>query len=232
MNKSVLTLKNVSVTYKTGIPLFKQRNVHQALQDISFELHQGDSLGIIGRNGVGKSTLLRVLNGIIKPDTGKIINHGFNTTLLSLKVGYDQNVSGRNNAILSGMLMGRCQADMLAAMPDIIEFSELGDFIDQPVKNYSTGMKQRLGFAVATQVETDILLIDEILSVGDARFKKKSKAVMRQKILSGDTVVLVSHNAKTISSLCNKAVWIENGVIQQSGDPVEVVNSYEKYITQ
>ena len=232
MTKPVLTLKNVGVTYRTGIPLFKQRSVHQTLCDISFELHQGDSLGIIGRNGAGKSTLLRVLNGIIKPDNGTIVNHGFNTTLLSLKVGYDQNVSGRNNAVLSGMLMGKSQAEMLAAMSEIIEFSELGDFIDQPVKNYSTGMKQRLGFAVATQVETDILLIDEILSVGDARFKKKSQAVMHKKILSGDTVVLVSHNAKTIADLCNKVVWIENGIIQQSGDPKEVISAYEEHITR
>ncbi len=231
-NDAVLTLENVGVTYKSGLPIFRQRSVHEALKDISFELNHGDSLGIIGRNGVGKSTLLRILNGIIKPDKGKIINHGYNTALLSLTVGYDNNVSGRNNAILSGMLMGKTKEEMIASMPDIIEFSELEEFIDHPVKNYSTGMKQRLGFAVATQVKTDVLLIDEILAVGDARFKKKSEAVMRKKILSGDTVVLVSHNAKTITSLCNKAVWIENGVVREQGDPDKVIKVYEEYITK
>ena len=230
MTKPVLTLKNVGVTYRTGISLFKQRSVHTALCNVTFDIYQGDSLGIIGRNGVGKSTLLSVLNGIIQPDSGTIVNHGFNTTLLSLKVGYDQNVSGRNNAILSGMLMGKSQEEMLAAMPEIIEFSELGDFIDQPVKNYSTGMKQRLGFAVATQVETDILLIDEILAVGDARFKKKSRIVMEKKILSGDAILLISHNLRTIKKLCNKVIWLENGTVKMQGDPVTVINQYENYM--
>ncbi|MBY6198494.1 ABC transporter ATP-binding protein [Vibrio hangzhouensis] len=232
MSKPVITLSNIEVTYKTGIPLFRKSNVHTALRDISFELHEGDSLGIIGRNGVGKSTLLNLLNGIIKPNNGTIINHGYRTALLSLSVGYDNNVSGYHNAIMSGMLMGRTQKEMIALMPEIIEFSELGDFIYQPVKNYSTGMKQRLGFSVATKIDTDVLLIDEILGVGDARFKKKSTEVMKKKILSGDTVVLVSHSAATIKELCNKAVWIENGVVKASGKPDVVVSEYEDYITK
>jgi lipopolysaccharide transport system ATP-binding protein len=232
MSKPVITLENVAVTYKSGIPLFKQTNIHSALKDISFELHEGDSLGIIGRNGVGKSTLLNLLNGIIKPDKGKIINHGYRTALLSLSVGYDNNVSGYHNAIMSGMLLGRSKKEMLSLMPEIIEFSELGDFIYQPVKNYSTGMKQRLGFSVATNIDTDVLLIDEILGVGDARFKKKSTSVMKKKILSGDTVVLVSHNAGTIKELCNKAVWIEQGIVKAYGEPGKVVSEYEEYITK
>lgn len=232
MSKPVITLENVAVTYKSGIPLFKQTNIHHALKDISFELHEGDSLGIIGRNGVGKSTLLNLLNGIIKPDKGKIINHGYRTALLSLSVGYDNNVNGYHNAIMSGMLLGRSKDEMLSLMPEIIEFSELGEFIHQPVKNYSTGMKQRLGFSVATKIDTDVLLIDEILGVGDARFKKKSTAVMKNKILSGDTVVLVSHNAGTIKELCNKAVWIEQGVVKAYGEPGKVVSEYEEYITK
>jgi lipopolysaccharide transport system ATP-binding protein len=230
--KTMLTLKNVGVTYTSGLPIFGRRTQHTVLKDISFELNHGDSLGIIGRNGVGKSTLLKLLNGIIKPNQGEIINHGYRTSLLSLTVGYDNNVSGRDNAILSGMLMGRSKAHMLRKMPDIIEFSELEEFIDQPVKNYSTGMKQRLGFAVAMQVQTDILLIDEILSVGDARFRKRSESVMKSKLLSGDTVVLVSHGAATISSLCNKAIWIENGIVQEQGDAEEVIKRYEQYVTK
>lgn len=231
-NDAVISLENVSVIYKSGLPIFHKRSSHVALKDISFELNHGDSLGIIGRNGVGKSTLLKLLNGIIKPDKGRVINHGYNTALLTLSVGYDNNVSGRNNAILSGMLMGRTKEEMIACMPAIIEFSELHEFIDQPVKNYSTGMRQRLGFAVATQVKTDVLLIDEILAVGDARFKKKSSEVMHKKVLSGDTVVLVSHSAQTITSLCNKAVWIENGEVREQGDPDKVIKIYENYITK
>jgi lipopolysaccharide transport system ATP-binding protein len=232
MNDIVLSLKKVNVTYKSGIPIFKQTAEHTALKDISFDLHHGDSLGIIGRNGVGKSTLLNVLNGVIKPDSGTFTNYGYNTALLSLAIGYDQNVSGRNNAILSGMLMGREHWEMEERMEHIIEFSELGEFIDKPVKNYSTGMKQRLGFAVAMQVKTDVLLIDEILAVGDARFKKKSEKVMHEKILSGDTVVLVSHSPKTIIKLCNKAVWIEEGVVMEYGEPKDVIKHYHAHIKE
>ncbi|MDI4652856.1 MULTISPECIES: ABC transporter ATP-binding protein [Pseudoalteromonas] len=227
MSQPVITLENIGVTYKSGIPIFKQRSVHQALKDISFELCHGDSLGVIGRNGVGKSTLLKLLNGTIQPDQGTIINHGFTTTLLTLSLGFDGNVTGRDNAILSGMLMGLSKNEVKSKLDEIIEFSELGKFIDEPVKNYSTGMKQRLGFAIAIHVKTDVLLIDETLSVGDARFKKKSKKVMEDKLLSGDTIVLVSHSPGTIKKLCNKAVWIEEGVVQMTGTPAEVLKEYE-----
>ncbi|WP_448546864.1 ABC transporter ATP-binding protein [Thalassotalea fusca] len=227
MSQPVITLENVGVTYKSGIPIFKQRLVHQALKDISFELCHGDSLGVIGKNGVGKSTLLKLLNGTIQPDQGTIINHGFSTTLLTLSLGFDGSVSGRDNTFLSGMLMGLSKNEVKSKLNEIIEFSELGKFIDEPVKNYSTGMKQRLGFAIAIHVKTDILLIDETLSVGDASFKKKSKKVMEDKLLSGDTIVLVSHSPGTIKKLCNKAVWIEEGVVQMTGTPAEVLKEYE-----
>lgn len=232
MNQPVITLENVAVTYKSGIPFFRQTNLYTPLKDISFELHEGDSLGVVGRNGVGKSTLLNLLNGIIKPDAGDFINHGYRTALLSLNVGYDNNVSGYHNAIMSGMLLGRSKTEMVELMPEIIAFSELGDFIYQPVKNYSTGMKQRFGFSVATMIDTDVLLIDEILGVGDARFKKKSSAVMKNKIMSGDTVVLVSHNAPTVKELCNKVIWIEEGIVRASGEPNKVISEYEQYITK
>lgn len=223
-----ITLQNVGVTYRSGLPLFGQRTVHQALRDVSFEICHGESIGVIGRNGAGKSTLLRLLNGIIQPDYGTLTNHNAQTTLLSLTVGYDQNVSGRNNAILQGMLLGLTEAEIRSHLDEIIEFSELGTFIDEPIKNYSTGMKQRLGFAVAIHVKTDVLLIDEILAVGDAHFRKKSEKVMRDKITSGDTIVLVSHQANTVRELCDKAVWIDKGVVAAYGDAEAVVAAYEK----
>ncbi|WP_444921875.1 ABC transporter ATP-binding protein [Microbulbifer sp. CnH-101-G] len=226
--KAAISLKNVRVTYRSGIPFTRATSVYSPLKDISFELYEGDSLGVLGRNGAGKSTLLRLLNGIIKPDGGKVTNHGHRTALLSLTVGYDQNLSGRQNAVISGMMMGLEKAYIVSKLDEINEFAELREFFDQPVKNYSTGMKQRLGMAVAIHLKTDVLLIDEILAVGDSKFRKKSEAVMREKITSGDTVVLVSHSAETVKRLCNKAVWIENGVVAQYGDSKDVVTCYEE----
>lgn len=225
---AAISLQNVGVTYHSGLPLFGQRTIHEALKDISFNIFHGESIGVIGRNGAGKSTLLRLLNGIIKPDRGTLINHNVRTTLLSLTVGYDQNVSGRNNAILQGMLLGLTESEVRSHLDEIVEFSELGSFIDQPVKNYSTGMKQRLGFAVAIHVKTDVLLIDEILSVGDASFKKKSEKVMREKMKSGDTIVLVSHHGSTVRELCDRAVWIDKGLVAAYGSAADVVAAYEK----
>ncbi|QFT54612.1 ABC transporter ATP-binding protein [Microbulbifer sp. THAF38] len=226
--KSAISLKNVRVTYRSGIPFTRATSVYSPLKDISFELYEGDSLGVLGRNGAGKSTLLRLLNGIIKPDGGKVTNHGHRTALLSLTVGYDQNLSGRQNAVISGMMMGLKKHFIVSKLDEINEFAELGEFFDRPVKNYSTGMKQRLGMAVAIHLKTDVLLIDEILAVGDSKFRKKSEAVMKEKITSGDTVVLVSHSAETVKRLCNKAVWIENGVVAQYGDSKSVVAAYEE----
>ncbi|WP_444900545.1 ABC transporter ATP-binding protein [Microbulbifer sp. VAAC004] len=226
--KPAISLKNVRVTYRSGIPFTRETSVYSPLKDISFELNQGDSLGVLGRNGAGKSTLLRLLNGIIKPDYGEVINHGHRTALLSLTVGYDQNLSGRQNAVISGMMMGLKKRFIVSKLDEINEFAELGNFFDQPVKNYSTGMKQRLGMAVAIHLKADILLVDEILAVGDSKFRIKSEAIMRDKITSGDTVVLVSHSAETIKRLCNKAIWIENGVVAQYGDSKGVVACYEE----
>lgn len=223
-----ITLENVRVTYKSGIPLTRKSSEYTALRDISFEIYEGDSLGVIGRNGAGKSTLLKLLNGVISPDSGRVINHGHATALLSLTVGYDQNLTGRQNAVISGMMMGLDKKYIVSKLNEINAFSELGDFYDQPVKNYSTGMKQRLGFAVAIHLKADILLVDEILAVGDTRFRKKSEAVMQEKITSGDTVILVSHSARTIRRLCNRAVWIEDGVVRASGTTAKVVSAYEK----
>ena len=229
-SQPIITLKNVAITYKSGLPIFRKRTVTHAIKDVSFEIYHGETVGIIGRNGSGKSTLLQLLNGIIQPDYGSIDFHKATSTLLSLTLGYDQNVSGRNNAILQGMLLGLSKSEIIRHMDDIIEFSELQDFIDAPVKNYSTGMKQRLGFAVAMKVKTDILLIDEILAVGDQIFRKKSRLAMEEKINSGDTVILVSHNEADIKQLCNRVIWLVDGAVEMSGTPDEVLPEYRQSV--
>ena len=206
------------------------RDYFEALKDVSFNLNRGDSLGIIGRNGVGKTTLLRLLGGIIHPDSGQIINYNASTSLLSLQVGFDPDLSGRGNVILSGMLLGFSREEVEVNLDEIISFSELEDFIDKPIKSYSTGMKARLGFSVAWKLNPDVLLIDEVLGVGDVKFRKKSIAVMKEKLLSDQTtIVFVSHAGATVRNLCNRVVWIEDGVVRMVGDPDEVVGEYEQY---
>lgn len=228
-NDPVLALHHVSVVYSKKMGMFRKEPFH-ALRDVSFELYHGESLGIVGRNGAGKSTLLRVLAGIIEPDTGALVNNGYKAALLSLQVGFDPFLNGRYNAILSGLLLGFRKKDIVDRMDDIIDFAELHDFIDQPVRTYSSGMRARLGFAVAFQLDPDVLLIDEVLGVGDAKFKEKSSAVMKEKIRSDKTVVLVSHSASTIKELCQRVVWIEHGEMRAAGPPEEVLKAYQDYL--
>jgi lipopolysaccharide transport system ATP-binding protein len=188
-------------------------------------VRRGEALGIIGKNGAGKSSLLRVLAGIISPDRGAYINHGYRATLLSLQVGFDRRLSGRENVMLSGLLLGLAKSEIVARMEEIIAFSELEEFIDQPIQTYSSGMRARLGFATAFYVRPDVLLIDEVLGVGDAAFVEKSKARMRERIRS-DTTVLVSHNAAAITELCDRAVWLHQGEVRGEGGAVEVMEDY------
>lgn len=223
----IIDLQNVSVTYRSGIALTRKKSIHTPLKEISFSICKGDSIGILGRNGAGKSTLLKLLNNIISPDSGRVVNYGYTTALLSLNLGYDQNLTGRQNAVISGMLMGLSKTKIVSKLNDIQELSELNQFFDLPIKNYSTGMKQRLGFSVATLLQPDVLLIDESLAVGDFKFRKKSEKIMREKITSGDTVVLVSHSAATIKNLCDKAVWIEDGRVALQGSAKDVVEAYQ-----
>jgi len=224
----ILSLRNVGIYYKRKRGVFGEP--FWATKDVSFDLYHGDTLGIIGRNGVGKSTLLRLMAGIIKPNQGTFINNGYQVSLLSLQLGFIYYLTGRENAILSGMFMGLRKKAIKAKMDAIIEFSELGDFIDQPIATYSSGMIARLGFSVAFQVDPDILLIDEILGVGDAEFSQKSAKVMQQKIHSNKTIVFVSHHASLIQQLCNRVVWIEDGVSKAEGKPAEVLNEYHQYL--
>ena len=225
----VISLRNVAVNYSRKIGMFR-REPFAALKNVSFDLYHGDSLGVIGRNWAGKTTLLRLLGGITRPDAGELINNGYTTSLLSLQVGFDQQLTGRNNALLSGMLLGFRKEQIQKKMSEIIAFSELEQFIDLPVHTYSAGMRARLGFSVALSLNPDILLIDEVLAVGDAEFKKKSLAVMKEKLQSDKTIVLVSHQANTIKQLCNRAVWIEAGVTRAEGETGPVLEKYENFL--
>jgi lipopolysaccharide transport system ATP-binding protein len=228
-NEPVISLRNVAVYFwlRNG---FMRRHRFAALKDVSFDLFHGESLGIIGRNGAGKTTLLRLLGGITRPDKGTLINNGYKTALLSLQVGFDPQLSGLYNAILSGMLLGFRKTEIEAKLYDIVTFAELEKFIDQPVRTYSSGMRARLGFSVAFHLDPDVLLIDEMLAVGDADFQKKSLAVMKEKIRSNRTIVLVSHSAGTIRQLCDRTVWIEEGVTRAEGDTESVLQAYEEFL--
>ncbi len=225
----IISLRHVGISYWRRVS-YLRRKKFWALRDISFDLYHGETLGIIGRNGAGKSTLLRVLAGIIAPDKGFLLNQGYRASLLSLQLGFIPHLSGRQNAILSGMLLSVPKRTIEARMDEIIGFAELENFIDQPVSTYSAGMKARLGFSIAFQADPDILLIDEVLGVGDGAFQAKSSNAMREKIRSNKTVVLVSHNLQTLRSLSDRVVWIEEGVTQTEGDVSTVLKTYHDYM--
>lgn len=227
-SEPVLRLENVGVSYNRRRGVFK-RERFWALRNVSFNLYRGESLGVIGRNGAGKSTLMKVLAGIIKPDRGQIFRQELRADLLSLRVGFSSHLNGRENAILSGILMGRSRRQMEALLGDIAAFAELGDFMEQPLRTYSVGMKARLGFAVAFLSDPDILLVDEAMGVGDAEFRRKSAGLMRQKIESDKTVVVVSHSSSAIRELCGRVVWIERGETKAIGCAEEVLSLYDAY---
>ena len=208
---------------------FRRRPSLPMLDTISFDVFRGETLGVIGRNGAGKSTLLKLLAGIIAPDSGSLEFRGPRASLLSLQVGFLPHLSGRQNAILSGMLLGWTRREVVALLPDIVSFAELEDHIDDPTRTYSAGMRARLGFSVAFFTDPEVLLIDEVLGVGDIDFRKKSTEAMRQRINSNKTVVLVSHNLGTIESLCNRVVWIEGGRLLDVGEPNRILKEYTAY---
>ena len=224
MSDALITLENVGVAFnaqlRVGSPKF------WALEDVSFALKRGQRLGVVGRNGAGKSTLLRTLAGIIEPDRGRLTRARVTCQLLSLSVGFMQHLSGRDNAILSGLMLGLRRRDILQRLPKILEFSELGAFFEQPISSYSTGMLMRLGFSVALQVEPDVLLIDEVLAVGDADFQEKSGAALRERIHGGTTVVFVSHGDEQVRQVCDRVVWIEHGRSVMEGAVDDVLKAY------
>ena len=205
--------------------------VFTAVKGISFSVEKGDIVGIVGRNGSGKSTLLRAIAGVFAVDQGSIDLHGNTVSLMAIGVGFQRNLSGRENIYLSGMLLGFPKKIIDEKINEIIEFSELGEFIDRPVKTYSSGMHSKLAFSINSIMQTDIMLVDEVLSVGDAKFKKKSFEKMKELIEDKHrTVLIVSHSSQNIRELCNKVLWIHDGQIKMYGDTKEVMDRYDEFM--
>ncbi|MCB1706601.1 MAG: ABC transporter ATP-binding protein [Halioglobus sp.] len=226
----MLELDNVSLSYHSGRKSF-DHGTHHVLNEVSLQLYEGETLGIIGRNGVGKTTLLRLMAGILGPTHGKVrIHPGKSASLLTLGLGFKPDLSGRDNALLAAMLQGSTRKQAKSFLSNIQEFSELGDSFNEPVKDYSSGMRARLAFTTALMTHVDILLIDEILSVGDAHFREKAETAMKSRITGGQTVVFVSHMAEQVKKLCDRVVWLEHGKVVAMGPAVEVVDAYVKSV--
>jgi ABC-type polysaccharide/polyol phosphate transport system ATPase subunit len=242
--RTSIAVENVSAVYRTSIesrPTFKStisrlgnrervvREIH-AVKDVSFEVDHGVVLGVVGANGAGKSTLMRMIGGIMPPSEGRITVEGRVSTLLALGVGFNRKLSGRDNVILGGLAAGLSREQMEAKYDEIVAFAELGDFMDMPMRTYSSGMFGRLAFSVAVNMEPDILLIDEALSVGDARFRRRSARKMRQLCRQDRTVVLVSHALGTVKELCDKAIWLDHGELKMWADAEAVVDAYTEFL--
>lgn len=205
-------------------------NEFWALKDVSFSIEKGDRVGILGLNGAGKSTLLKVIAGVFKPTEGTVIKHGKIAPLLELGAGFEKQYTGRENIYLYGAVLGYSKKFIDEKYDEIVEFSELGEFIDVPLQNYSSGMKSRLGFSIATIVSPKILILDEVLSVGDAKFRRKSEKKVMSMFDSGVTVLFVSHSLEQVKRLCNKAMILDHGELITYGDIDEVAPMYEKMI--
>jgi ABC-type polysaccharide/polyol phosphate transport system ATPase subunit len=212
------------------IRLLSRRNVHEEdfwpLRDVSFRLDRGESLGVIGPNGSGKSTLLKVITGILTPTQGEMVTNGRICSLLELGAGFQPDLTGRENIFLNGSIYGLSRADMNERIDSIVDFAELGDFIDTPVRHYSSGMYVRLGFAVAIHTDPDLLLVDEVLAVGDQSFQHKCMNAIQDFRDAGGTLLLVSHDLSAIQAICQRAIWLEHGLVQSTGQPTDVVMAY------
>jgi ABC-type polysaccharide/polyol phosphate transport system ATPase subunit len=239
-----IRVEDVSVTYRTSFeraPTLKstvlrlgrrERVVREieALKDVSFEIAHGTVLGIVGANGAGKSTLVRTVAGILPPTDGRVEVRGRVSTLLALGVGFSKDLSGRENVVLGGLAAGLTRDQLAEKYDDIVEFAELGEFMDLPMRTYSSGMYGRLAFSVAVNMDPDILLIDEALSVGDARFRRKSFEKMRELCGQARTIVLVSHSMGSISDLCDQAIWMHRGELRMWDEPDPVIEAYTRFL--
>jgi lipopolysaccharide transport system ATP-binding protein len=227
----IMEVRDVVVRYRTRRSFFRH-DYFTALDGVSFDVRRNETLGIVGVNGCGKSTLLRVLANIYGIDKGKVSWNCNQVLLLSIQLGFDEELSGRDNAIISGMLLGARKREMVGRMDEILEFSELQNFIDKPIKTYSTGMRARLGFSVAIYVQPDLLLIDEVLGVGDGAFQTKAEAAIVNKITSQQSVVLVSHDLDHIEALSDRVMWMDKGKVRMTGKPSEVLPEYIRFLSK
>lgn len=228
----MLELEHVFLNYHSGKASF-DHGVHHVLDDVSLKLYEGETLGIIGRNGVGKTTMLRLMVGIIAPTSGSVWQRpGKTSSLLTIGLGFRPDLSGRDNAVLAAMLQGSTRKQAQSFLEAIKEFAELGDSFEEPVKTYSSGMRARLGFTTALLTHVDILLIDEVLSVGDAEFKAKAQQAMKERISGDQTVVFVSHNDAQIQDLCDRAIWIDGGHIMAEGETEQTLQQYKGSINK
>ena len=241
MDEIAITVKDLKIRYKSvqaysiKKSLLRMKNAEtkefEAVRGISFEVKQGEILGITGKNGSGKSTMLRALANIFSADEGSIDLHGHSVSLLAIGVGFMKDLTGRENIMLSGMLLGFTEEQVREKMPEIIDFAGLGKFIDMPVRTYSSGMYSKLSFTITAILETEIMLIDEVLSVGDEKFKKKSYKKMKSLISNRDrTVVIVSHNLNTLEELCDRVLWMHDGKMKKIGEPHEVLEEYREFM--
>ena len=222
-NDRIMSLKEFVTTALRGKLDYRE---FTALDHVSFTVEKGETLGLIGRNGAGKSTMLKVISGILKPTEGSVVCHGNVVPMLELGSGFDMDLTGRENIFINGAILGYGEEFLKAKYEEIVDFSELGQFIEVPIRNYSSGMLARLAFSIATVVKPEILIVDEILSVGDAQFQEKSKKRMLELMGGGTTVLFVSHSIEQIREMCNRVVWLEQGRVQADGEAEEVCDKY------
>lgn len=239
--ETMIEVKNVSMVFNLAtervdtlkeyvLKLAKHQLMVQkfyALRDINLEIKRGEAVALIGVNGSGKSTLLKVIAGVLHPTTGSVQVHGSIAPMIELGAGFDPELTARENIFLNGAVLGHGRKFMEAHFQSIVDFAELWDFVDVPVKNFSSGMVARLGFAIATEIKADVLIVDEVLSVGDFRFQEKCKKRMEEMMSGGTTLLFVSHSTKQVRQLCKKAVWLKKGQIQMMGDVDTVCDAYE-----
>jgi lipopolysaccharide transport system ATP-binding protein len=228
-NATGRSLKKQLMSFATGGQLGQDANgrvIVRALEGLNLEIADGDRVGLLGHNGAGKSTMLRLLSGVYEPSAGKAAIDGVVGSLLDISLGIDHEATGRENIFIRGGLLGLSRTEVSRQLDEIIEFSELGDFVDMPVRTYSTGMHLRLAFAVSTVVRPEILLMDEWLSVGDEKFKQKAEARMAEIVQSTNILVIASHSRELILHVCNRVIWLEHGRIRMDGSPTEVCHAY------